>query len=173
VNKVQNNTQHLRWNELKGRAVVDITSAERVGSIEDFVLDAQTYQIVGLRFKKSLFNAAKNVPLSAIKGVGTDAITLRLEDSQQPDANEEQAFEALPTLSQLIGNGVVTENGKLVGSIINARISLAPLRITGYEVSKGGIFSKTHSFELTSEVSYGEKLVVIPDNLLDTFAPVA
>lgn len=161
--------EQLKWSELKGRAVVEITDAKRVGSVEDLVLDRQTYQIVGLNFKQGLFSPTQTVPVQAIKGVGEDAVTLQLEKESQPAASEEPTPQTLPTLSQIIGNGVVTEGGKYMGEITNVRLSLQPLSITGYEVSKGGIFSKTHAFEITSEVHYGEKLVIIPDSLLDAF----
>jgi len=159
----------LKWSELKGRPVVEITSAKRVGSVEDLVLDQQTYQIVGLKFKQGLFSATQTVPALAIKGIG-DVITLQLEDSQTSSA-EEPTPQNLPTLSHLIGNSVVTEGGKHIGEISNVRLSLQPLAIIGYEINKGGIFSKTHAFETTPDVHYGEKLVIIPDSLLDAFRP--
>lgn len=165
--------EQLKWSELKGRAVVDITNAKRVGSVDDLVLDPQTYQIVGLKFKSGLFSATQIVPVVAIKGVGEDAVTLQLEVENLPDTSDTPTPQTLPTLSQVIGNGVVTEGGKHIGEISNVRLSLQPLTITGYEISKGGIFSKTHAFEITSAVHYGEKLVIIPDNLLDAFTPTS
>jgi len=164
-------TEQLKWSELKGRAVIDIMTAKRVGSVEDLVLDQQTYQINGLKFKSGLFSATQTVPVEAIKGVGDDAVTLQVEKELLPASPTEQPPPDLPTLSRIIGNSVVTEGGKHIGEISNVRLSLQPLAITGYEISKGGIFSKTHAFEITSEVHYGEKLVIIPDSLLDTFMP--
>jgi sporulation protein YlmC with PRC-barrel domain len=163
--------EQLKWNELKGRAVIDITTAKRVGSVDDLVLDGQTYQIVGLKFKPGLFNATKTVPVNLIKGIGDDAVTLQLEQESPPASSDQPAPQNLPALSQIIGNGVVTEGGKHIGEISNVCLSWQPLAITGYEISKGGIFSKTHTFEITSAVHYGEKLVIIPDSLLDAFTP--
>lgn len=165
--------EQIKWSDLKGRAVVDIVSAKRVGSVDDLVLDQQTRQIVGLKFKSGLFSAAQAVPISAIKGVGEDAVTLQLED-QDPAAlltEPEPIMQSLPTLSHVIGNGVVTEGGKYIGQISNVHLSLQPLVITGYDMSMGSIFSKTHTFEITSDVHYGEKLVIIPDSLVDAFVP--
>jgi uncharacterized protein YrrD len=162
-------THQLRWSELKGRAVIDITTAKRVGSVDDLVLDRQTYQIVGLKFKTGLFSAAQTVPVQSIKSIGDDAVTLQLEKEDQPASAGEPTPRNLPALSQVIGNSVVTQGGKHIGEISNVHLSLQPLLITGYEISKGGIFSKTHAFEITAEVHYGEKLVIIPDTLLDAF----
>ncbi len=162
--------QPVKWNDLKGRAVVDLTSAKRIGSVDDLVLEPQTRQVVGLKFKPGLFNADQTVPVGAIQGIGQDAITLRLEGIQQ-DAPEEQALKGLPTLSQVIGNGVVTVGGKLVGNISNVMLSLEPLEISGYEISEGGLFAKKHVFQVTPQVNYGPKLVTIPDALLDSATP--
>jgi len=167
---MQQKLEQLKWSDLKGRAVVDITNAKRVGSVDDLVLDPHTYQIVGLTFKAGLFSATQTVPTAAIKGIGEDAVTLQLEVSPT-DAPEAATLSSLPTVSHVLGNGVVTEGGKHIGEISNVWLSLSPLIITGYEISKGGIFSKTHAFEITSEVHYGEKLVIIPDKLLDAFTP--
>lgn len=166
-------TEQIKWSDLKGRAVVDIISAKRVGSVEDLVLDQHTYQIVGLKFKSGLFSAAQAVPISAVKGIGEDALTLQLEDQADvaSSVEPEPTSQKLPTLSHVIGNGVVTEGGKYLGQISNVHLSLQPLAITGYEMSMGSIFSKTHTFEITSEVHYGEKLVIIPDSLVDVFTP--
>ena len=164
-------TQPLTWSELKGRAVIDIMTAKRVGSVDDLVLDRQTYQIVGLKFKSGLFSAAQTVPAHSIKGVGDDAITLQLEKEDQPASSDEPTPQNLPALSQVIGNSVVTEGGKHIGEITNIQLSLQPLAITRYEISKGDIFSKTHAVEITSAVHYVQKLVIIPDSLLDAFTP--
>lgn len=166
---VNQKLEQIKWSELIGRAVVDITNAKRVGSMDDLVLDPQTYQIVGLKFKSGLFSPTQTVSVQAIKGIGEDAVTLHLEPSPT-DSPEELTLQHLPTVSQVIGNGVVTEGGKHVGEISNVQLSLQPLMIAGYELSKGSIFSKTHAFEMTPEVHYGEKLVIIPDNLLDAFS---
>lgn len=162
--------EQLKWSELKGRAVIDIAKAKKVGTVEDLVLDPQTYKIVAFKFSPGLFNTNQIVPIHAIKGVGADALTFQLDEGSVI-LPEEQPFINFPTLSQLINNGVVTEGGKYIGSINNVRLSLQPLEITGYEINEGGFFSKKHSFEITSQVHYGEKLVIIPDYLLDAFTP--
>lgn len=164
-------TNLLKWSDLKGRSVIDIVTAKRVGNVDDLVLDQQTYQIVSLKFKPGMFSTTQTVPIQSIKGIGDDAVTLQIEQGNEPVSPSEPPPPDLPVLSQIIGNGVVTEGGKLIGEISNVHLSLQPLAITGYEVSKGGIFSKTHVFEITPAVHYGEKLVVIPDSLLDAFKP--
>jgi len=162
--------EQLKWSELKGRTVIDITNAKRLGSVDDLVLDPQNYQIVGLKFKSGLFSATQTVPVLAVKSIGEDAVTLQLE-AIPPSLPDEPLFQNLPTVSQVIGNSVVTEDGNHIGEISNIRLSLQPLMIAGYEINKGTIFSKTHAFEVTPEVHYGEKLVIIPDKLLDAFTP--
>jgi sporulation protein YlmC with PRC-barrel domain len=158
------------WSELKGRAVVDIINAKNVGRVDDLVLDLQTYQVVGLKFKPGLFSTEQTVPIMAIKGIGDDAITLQL-DVSSADPPVEKAFHDLPTLSQVISNQVITEGGQNIGTISNVLLKLQPLEIIGFEINESGIFSKKHTFEKTSQVHFGEKLVIIPDSLLDTFTP--
>jgi uncharacterized protein YrrD len=164
--------EQLKWSELKGRAVVDIATAKRVGTLDDLVLDPQTRDIVGLKYNPGLFSAEQTVPVADIYQIGPDAITLRIKaEAKEGDPKEEQLPKGMPTLTQVVGNQVVTGGGKIVGDISNVQLSLQPLGIIGYEVSKGGMFSKTHKFEITPKVHYGEKLVIIPDSLLDTFTP--
>ncbi len=165
---IQQKATQIKWSDLKGRAVVHITDAKRVGSVDDFALDPQTREIVGLKFKPGVFSAEQIVPVAAIQGIGADAVTLRL-DAEADNAHAEELLKKAPVLTQVLNNGVVTEGGKLVGNISNVMLSLQPLEIVGYEVSEGGIFSKKHAFTVTPQVRYGDKLVIIPDSLLDVF----
>ena len=162
----------VKWSALKGRAVVDLISARRIGSVDDLVLELRTRRVVGLKFKPGLFTADQIVPVEVTEGFGGDVVTLRLEGVLQGSL-EEQALSKLPTLTQVIGNSVVTVSGKLVGNINDVLLSLEPLEISGYEISEGGLFAKKHVFQVTSEVNYGPKLVTIPDALVDTATPAS
>jgi sporulation protein YlmC with PRC-barrel domain len=123
----------LRGKELRGRAVVDLDAAEKVGGLVEIVLDPASQRVAGLIVSQQPGGLGKGrqlvLPAPAVRAVGPDAITVR--------RGCEPGFElwqlsGLPRLSQLVGRKVVSYSGKLLGTIEDVLIDEADGRILGY-----------------------------------------
>jgi sporulation protein YlmC with PRC-barrel domain len=123
----------LRGKELRGRAVVDLDAAEKVGGLVEIVLDPASQRVAGLIVSQQPGGLSKGrqlvLPAPAVRAVGPDAITVR--------RGCEPGFElwqlsGLPRLSQLVGRKVVSYSGKLLGTIDDVLIDEADGRILGY-----------------------------------------
>ena len=66
----------MKFSELKGRAVVDLEDARKIGEVEDLIVEPDGHSIVSLKVKTGLFQAAKLVPVTDVKNVGADAVTI-------------------------------------------------------------------------------------------------
>lgn len=105
----------MRASELKGRAIVTLSNAEKVGRVEDVLFDAQYRQVLGFRVRKGMLSH-EALPREAVSAIGNDALTV-----PSPDAlNEESRFAGLQgaaSLDQVHNTKVVTEGGQLLGTV--------------------------------------------------------
>jgi len=122
----------MRADELKGRAVLALSNAEKVGQVEDVLFDAQFRRVLGFRVKRGgLFKQAQALLRDSVTSIGADALTV-----QSPDAvNDEARFADLAhasTLSQVEQTKVITESGELLGTIAHLEIDGDARTVTGY-----------------------------------------
>ncbi len=167
----------MKFSELKGLAIIDLEDARKLGDLEDLLLDPGTRQVLGLKVKKSgLFSSALLIPIAGLKNVGADAITVVYAASSEAGHNQTFPSDAAPAnpdlqnliaLSQTLDNQVITDSGTLVGHIKDVELDRSNLSIVGYEVSVGNIFTKNQQFAATQDIRYGEKMVTVPQVLLD------
>ena len=91
----------MQANELKGRAVVVLSNAEKVGQVEDVLFDAPFRQVLGFRVKKGgLLGKTEALPRESVTSIGADALTV----PSQEMINDETRFAQLAgasTLSQV------------------------------------------------------------------------
>ena len=181
----------MKFSELKGRAVVNLEDARKIGEVEDLMVDPNSHHIVSLKARTGLFHAAKMVPVTDVKNVGADAVTISEGaglanapvdgtnaiasgnvptspmDGQIKSADSTESPQALIEISSLMGNKVVTDAGTMVGELSDVMVDWVDLTITGYEVHERGLFAKAQEFAATPEVRYGDKMITIPAQLLN------
>jgi uncharacterized protein YrrD len=154
----------MKFSELKGRAVVSLDNAQKMGEVEDLMVEPVSRHIVSLKVRTGLFSAAQFVPAGEVKNVGVDAVTIAAHAGPAPQSAE--GAPPLVELTRILGNKVVTDAGTLVGELRDVLLDWANLTITGYEVSEGGLFAKVQEFTATPEVRFGDKIITMPAQLL-------
>jgi uncharacterized protein YrrD len=154
----------MKFSELKGRAVVRLEEAQRIGEVEDLMIEPVSRHIVSLKVRTGLFSAAELVPAAEVKNVGADAVTIALP--AEPTPQSAAGAPPLIALTTILGNKVVTDAGTLVGELQDVLLDWANLAITGYEVREGGVFAKTQEFAATPDLRFGEKIITMPAQLL-------
>ena len=125
----------MQANELKGRGVLALSNAEKVGQVDDVLFDAQFRHVLGFRVKPGgLFNKAQALLRDSVTSIGAAALTV-----QSPDAiNDEERFADLAhasTLSQVERTQVVTESGDLLGTIAHLEIDDDARTVSAYTLS--------------------------------------
>lgn len=125
----------MQASELKGRAVVALSNAEKIGQVEDVLFDAQFRQVLGVRVKRGgLFGKAQALLRDSVTSIGAAALTV-----PSPDViNDEERFGDLAhaaTLSQVERTQVVTESGELLGTIAHLEIDDDARKVTAYVLS--------------------------------------
>lgn len=109
----------MQASTLKGRAVVTLANATKVGSVDDILFDPGYQHVIGFVLKGvsvpgSSSNAA--IPRGRVAAIGPDAITVA-------SAEEMGSLDRFPelrdaqSLGQARGTKVVTEGGELLGTL--------------------------------------------------------
>lgn len=168
----------MKFSELKGRAVINLEDARKIGDVEDLMVEPESHHIVSVKVRTGMFHAAQVIPVADVKNVGGDAVTISIGSgtgniSGVPASNPggttatgSVATQQLIEITSILGNQVVTDAGSMVGELRDVMLDWVDLTITGYEVHDGGIFAKSQEFGDTPDVRYGNKLITIPAQLL-------
>ena len=121
----------MRADELKGRAVVTLADATRIGRIDDVLFDASYHDVLGFRVKAGAFHRAEALPRASVRAIGADAITVADHSAvNSPDRFAE--LEGAQALSDIEHTKVVTEGGALLGSIASVELDDNAERVLGY-----------------------------------------
>jgi sporulation protein YlmC with PRC-barrel domain len=60
----------MKFSELKGRAVVNLEDAKKLGTIEDLMVDAESHHIVSIKVRTGMFHAPQVIPVADVTNVG-------------------------------------------------------------------------------------------------------
>ena len=158
----------MQADELKGRGVLALSNAEKVGQVEDVLFDAQFRQVLGFRVKRGgLFGKAQALLRDSVTSIGAAALTV-----QSPDViNDEERFADLAhasTLSQVERTQVVTESGELLGTIAHLEIDDDGRKVTAYVLSSSLrdrlMGHDTESVKADEVIRLGEgRIMVVPN----------
>jgi uncharacterized protein YrrD len=163
----------IKAHDLDGRAVVDLESAKKVGYVDEIYLDTDGERIAAYLVAEGskLTGGGQKIlmPASAVETIGPEAIMVRSiggEGAQHGD------LDRLPRLSQIKGRKVVSEGGKLLGTIDDVLLDDADGHIHGYTL-KNASWTDTLLGNTDDHPDYvrgdahlrlGEDLLVVPEN---------
>ena len=170
----------IRATELSGRAVVDLDAAEKVGKVDRIVLDPDARQVAGLLVSRGAAVAGERmhmtVPAGAVHAIGPDAVMIHRPATVSDEMM--RRLDELPSVSDLIGRKVVTEDGRLIGRVDDVLLNRDNGRILGYTLGghdvvgkleglfRGGRKGRTPYLSADAELRAGDDLIVAPDNAL-------
>ena len=124
----------MKASDLRGRPVVTLSDAIKVGRVDDVLFDAEYREVLGFRIKAGTFSRLEAVSRANVTGVGHAAVTVR-----SPDViNVEDRLSALTgavTLSRARGTKVVTEGGELLGTVDEIELDDEARNVTAYTLA--------------------------------------
>jgi uncharacterized protein YrrD len=150
---------------LKDTAVVSINKGEKVGTVDDVLIDSQHRRVAAFNVQSGGFlrHSSSCLPFGAVQSIGKDAIMI-----QDSDVLKDK-YEGTPPEMHNYGNvtsvRVVTDTGTYVGNVSSVHFEPADGHITEYEVSPGGIsgvFGSSKLIDSASITSIGEDIMIVP-----------
>jgi uncharacterized protein YrrD len=168
----------IRASELYGRVLVDLDSAEKVGSVDEIIVDIYGPCIAGYVVTNGhgLLGRGQRmlVATESVHAIGPDALTVR----RAATSNDLSAhLDSLPRLSELTGRKMVSHGGRLLGTIEDALIDERDSRIIGYPLDGSAVTAglerlfalglrsdRLQYVRADADLRVGAKLVVVPDD---------
>lgn len=159
----------MKATQLRGMPVVSIAGAEKLGSVQDLVLNPDAQHVVAIRIKLLPEGVVKTV--SAVDArVGQDAVTTK--DPRSVGEEELTELQGTVDLATLLGTRVLSHGGNLLGNIEDVEIDEG-LSITGYEIGKGGLanlFGGRSSIPAAQGMHYVKDMLMVPDEVVAELA---
>ena len=124
----------LKASDLKGRAVVTLSDAIKVGRVDDVLFDAEYREVLGFRIKAGTFSRPEAVSRAHVTGVGHAALTVRSPDVINVEDRLGDLAGAV-TLSRARRTKVVTEGGELLGTIGEIELDDEARTVTAYRLA--------------------------------------
>jgi uncharacterized protein YrrD len=168
----------IKGSQLVGRAVIDMEAAERLGRIKEIIVQRDGERVAGFVVVHGetivgTGGTRRVIPASAVHSIGPDAITVRGSAMKERLAD----LDSLPRMSDVVGHKMVTQSGRLLGSIDDVLINGADGTIIGFAVGEGvrnkleNFFnpqrSRIHGYvRADADLQVGNELIVVPDNAL-------
>jgi uncharacterized protein YrrD len=153
---------------LKGIAVVSIAQGEKLGAVDEVVIDTQERRVGALRVGSGglLRKDRWYVPFSSIERIGSDAVMVENERAlHQSYQTRETGYHSLDTIG---GMRVVTDGGTYLGNIATVHFDELTGHLTEFEIGHGGLgglFGSSKVVSAAAVVSIGQDIMVVPDQL--------
>lgn len=153
---------------LRDMAVVSVNQAEKLGSIEDVLIDVRAHRIGGLLLHGGLFRGGPVINWSSVGTVGQDAVMVEDRAAASTGADSDSGLTRFQTLRNL---KVVTDAGALVGTVQGAEVDPADGRILHYTVAApdGNLLRKAATFSVppSSIEAVGRDLMTVNAAVID------
>ncbi len=105
----------MRADELKGRAVVTLADATKIGNVDEVLFDKSFRTVLGFRVKTGMLRR-EALPRAGVSAIGADAITVTDHAAVNSEDRFDQLAGAVP-LDVVRHMKVVTEDGELLGVV--------------------------------------------------------
>jgi sporulation protein YlmC with PRC-barrel domain len=158
-------------NGLHKRAVVSLDDGQRIGYVEDLLLDLQALELAALVVKGDKGETV--LPSQLIKAVGVDAVTVDSVSSTQSNAN---ALPGVRPFTKLHNLKVVDSAGTMVGHLHDIVIDPSSGAIVSLLLRSGGVFelgTRTERIPVTDVRSFGDSLITVNEAVPMPVEPTA
>lgn len=156
-----------KWSELHDIAVVSVADGKKIGTCDDFYFDPNTHSIYAIQVKTGLMSH-KVLPVSYISAFGQDAIVIASDEGLRSKSKDERVT-TLSSGQSLHSFKVMGTSGTLIGTVGNVLLDTSTpttLKIAAFELARSlreRLGRQYPTFPATQVVSYGEDVLVIPD----------
>jgi uncharacterized protein YrrD len=167
----QSSTSTMRAHDLKGRAVLTISDATKVGEVDDVLFDASGRNVMAFRIRGGPIGHRAALERDRVAAVGPDAIMVS-EASAVNDFKRLPALADALRLDKLRGTKVLTSGGELLGRVWDLEIDSDARRVVAY-VLRGSLMLRLTNRRPVIPVGHvshigGAAIVVVGDTTATT-----
>src|SRR5512146_329430 len=119
---------------LKGRAIVTLSDAAKIGAVDDILFDGEYRQVLGFTLRHGPFGTTEAVSRDRVSTVGQDALTVTGPDAVN-SLDRLTTLTGASSLSQAQHAQVVTESGTLLCAISQVELDDEARTVLSYTLS--------------------------------------
>lgn len=153
--------QVIQRSQLLNRRVIDRTTAEEIGRLDDLWLDPKTHQVLGFTCKSGFLGRQKHAfTWAQIHTIGTDSILVNVNPETEDPQKPEQAV-------NVMGHEVLTDSGNTVGQLADYILAAQSGTVVGYLYKSSGwrgVVDGTYLLSPEDISSVGSKRVIVIDS---------
>ena len=154
----------MRFGEIRNLPVVGVATAEKLGSVDDLLLDQSGRQVLGFRVRRGgLIVHHEGMLLADVQSIGNDAVVVR-DASRLNKLEKFSEFSNSRLGSGIVGSRVVTEAGENLGSVGDIDADFNSGAVQRFALG-GNVLERLrgqhHSFSVDTVQSIGNDLVVV------------
>jgi len=152
---------------LKGRAVVAVHDGQRLGHVTDVLLSPGERRVVRLQVRSGrlLSGRTLQVDMESVTSIGPDAVMVPSRDSVRVET--EPAPRDLLSLKDLTSLRVVSDQGRLLGTVCDAVFETPSGRLQSVKIAQAGlsgILGRRRSIPIDCVVSIGRDVMIVPES---------
>lgn len=158
----------MRISEALGKTIIAADSGEKVGQVDDVLIDAARHQVMGLLITEGLMSRQRIVPFGEVQTVGQDAVIVRTA-STLADAREWLAQGRPANRSRdLRGKDVITTEGMRLGKVHDLIADPRTGHLSGLELTTAPSIGRTRqqTVDIVQDVRLTGDVVVMPHALV-------
>ena len=147
--------------EMRGRAVVSIAEAARLGRVDDVLFRSDPLQAAALRVTTD--HGARIVGIHTIRTFGEDALTTDTE-ANAADGEPDLRHQGLRGLDELANLKVVDRDGRYLGHVARVDFDPATGDVRSVDVRKGDLLGwggESATIGRDSVVAVGDELITV------------
>jgi uncharacterized protein YrrD len=156
----------VRNSMLKGLPVVTVDEGRNVGNVNAFVVDPDTKEVRYMRVGSGgLFGSGQWVPMSAIRALGTEVVTIDTAESIRESGEAPDAEEMSKGKRQIMDKSIVSLDGRKLGKVQDFGFSPENYHLTDLFVSSGPMLDREQGGIPADQIqTIGEDVIVVSEN---------
>jgi uncharacterized protein YrrD len=163
----------VTFSQLRGHPLIDTSKGQKVGDVQDILLDPQLQGIQAFSYKAGLFQRPNIIPAAQAR-IGVDAVTF--QPGPQPEQDVSQMGQ-LPKASDTVGRRVFTDTGRLLGVVDDLRFDQNSHRLLGVELAPEGAAGRGQRIGAAREqllptqsiINFGPDALIVNEQALSGF----
>lgn len=159
MKKTNSNKKEINClSHLKGLSVISEKEGRIFGKVTDVYIDLNEKKIAGFVSKGAIWkNNSYFIPIGEVDSIGNDVILVKAGNSFKKITNQD-SLKGM-RLKELLGHGVVSEEGELLGSLVDAGFTNDPWVFSELYLSD----NKKLTIK-AEDVSFGNDEIIVPSN---------
>ena len=157
-----------RSKEIVGTPIVSASTGRKLGTVADLLLDESRHAVVGLVVRDGWTTAERVLPYDGVQTIGPDVVIAKSADELVERRPWRERAVPAERASRFTGRRVVTDGGRILGTVSEVFIDEQTGRVDGYQIaSRKGPLAPHSLLRAVGDVRVGPDAIVVRDHTVD------